>query len=1142
MKNIYAARHLMAFLSFFCFSVNLFAQTMPAPQALPYTQNFDGLTDKPTTYPDGFQGWTAAGSPGSTFKTNAALTDKTMTAIMSSSAPTAATGTGDIYNYTGKIGFLNTGTLDFTIGFAFNTTGYSAIQIKYDAMTIRNPYGLPGSPVSSRKNEMVLQYRVGTTNAFITLPETTYINNTVQQVTATTSPQNLITIRATLPSECDNQPIVQVRWISRQESGAGSRPSFAIDNIVIGSDNIAPVSQAGYPKADNITTASFDFSDKLNETGKTYYVLLPSGSTTPTIAQVKAGLDANDTAALQAGFLDVTDQSQVYVKSFTGLSINTAYSVFSVSEDSYGNIQTNVAKVDVTTANVVVPSLSTTVSSLDLGFSEASFNSDSFSYQIQASNLSDNVVATSSSTNFTLSKDNSTFGSSVTFTAVELAVNQIVYVHFTPNAVGNFSAEITHESTGATAKIVTLSGIGINPYVQGFNDAGVLTNSGWTQSNVAGTVNKWAYTTVARNVNSGTGAVLMNGFSESGASKDWLVSPRLRLNNFTQLPLLSFYSRKFYAGPELKLMVSVDYDGKGNPENATWTAINGSFPTTTGTYVQSQYIDLSAYKTDHTYVAWVYETTASGTNNAAEWSLDDIAITNETGYVVSNPVLDFGEVAQNSISTSQSFIFKAIGYNDITLTAPANYQISLDNSVFQSSVAVTEADALAGKTVYVRFTPTVKELSILGKIAVMGTSLNKEIGSLKGSSLLKADTFDVVTYNLEFFASDVKGSDGVEFGPTDDDVQIENVAKVMNKLNADVYVVQEVSNDAALDELITKLNINGKTFEKTISPSWSYSFDAPSPTFPPQKLVVLYNTQTATVKNTRVMFKDFYDKVRNGSVTLADYPDDQKSFFASGRLPYMVQIETNVGGVKKLINLVDIHARANSGSDMSKYNMRKYDIKVLADSLNTYYSKANLMILGDFNDDVKKSVVGTNNPSTYQVMVDDVTNFNALTLDISKAGAYSFLSSGGFLDHIIISNELTDQYIPNSTAVYDPRADITNYTNTTSDHGPVIARFALKADVLSTIDFEAKNGYVIKAYPNPATDQLNVVVKTEGNKNLKLRLYDLQGRLIGNSVDISGGQEKNTTVVPINNLQSGIYIYTLTENNKVIFSDKVIKK
>ncbi|WP_281232128.1 T9SS-dependent choice-of-anchor J family protein [Flavobacterium gelatinilyticum] len=1141
MKNKYSLRHLMTFLVFFyCSFISLTAQTMPAPQALPYSQNFDGLAASSTTYPLGFQGWTASTSPNSSFNVSGTLVaNRDLTA-----GSTAATTSGNFHNYNGKIGFLNTGSLDLTIGFAFDATNQTAIQVQYDAMTIRNPYGLvSGSTTSERVNELVLQYRIGTTAAFTSLPETAYVNNNVQQTGAVTLPQNVQNIKITLPAECNNQPVVQIRWISRQVSGGGSRPSFAIDNIIVGSDVTAPVTVTGYPKADNILSESFDFVNKLNEAGKTYFVLVPGGSAEPTITQIKSGQAADGTTALQSGVLDIANASQEFTKTFAGLTLNTAYYVFSVSEDLYGNVQTTVSKVDASTSSVAIPSLSTSAASLDLGFSESNYDSDILSYQIQGSNLSSDVVVTSSA-NFTVSKDNITFASSLVFVAADFASNasQTVYVKFTPDNVASFSGAISHESTGAAAKTVELSGIGINPYVQGFNDVNVLSNSGWTQYNVSGPINKWTSTTVARNVNSGTGAVLMNGYSDNGPSKDWLISPKLRLNNFDALALLSFYSRKFYAGPSLKLVVSTDYDGKSNPETAVWVELNGKFPTLTGSYVQSQYIDLSGFKTDHTYVAFVYETTAGGTNNASEWSFDDFAITNETGYVDANPVLNFGDVSPNAFSESQSFILKAEGYGDITLTAPASYQLSLDNISFQSSVVVEATEVANNKTVFVRFAPTTKQLTISGSIHVTGTSLSKEIGALTGSSLPKADTFDVVTYNLSFFGTDVIGSDGKEFGPVDDALQIENVAKVMNKLDADVYALQEVSDDPSIDILIQKISINGKTFDKKISTSWSYSFNAPQADFPPQKLVVLYNTQTTSVKKTRVMFKEFYDEVRNGTKTLENYPGGTgSSFFSSGRLPYLVTLETNIAGVKKEIQLIDIHARANSGSDMGRYNMRKYDTQVLKDSLDAHYANANLIILGDYNDDVKASVIA-GQPSSYENFVTDTDNYNALTLGISQAGAYSFLSSGGFLDHIMISNELEDEYIQNSTAVYDPRNDIASYTTTTSDHGPVIARFELTADVLSTPDFGTKNGFFVKAYPNPALDVLNFDVKTNDTKKLKLRLYDISGRVLGNPLEITSSQEVSNTVIGVRDLAPGLYIYTLSENNKVVYKDKILKK
>ncbi|HEX8549045.1 MAG TPA: T9SS type A sorting domain-containing protein, partial [Cytophagaceae bacterium] len=635
----------------------------------------------------------------------------------------------------------------------------------------------------------------------------------------------------------------------------------------------------------------------------------------------------------------------------------------------------------------------------------------------------------------------------------------------------------------------------------------------------------------------------INGFTESGASKDWLISPKLRLDTFDKFPLLSFYSRKFFSGTQLKLMVSVNYDGKSNPETATWTPITGDFPTTTGTFKQSQYINLEAYKTNNVYLAWVYETTTSGSNgDAAEWTLDDVQISNTAAFLSSNPILNFGEVNPNTPSVSQSFVFMAGGYGNIAITAPSGYELSTDNSSFQSSVAVSSAEAVEGKTIYVRFFPSSKALSISGPLTVVGTGLNQEIGSLSGSSLPKSETFDIVTYNLEFFGSNVIGSNGTEFGPIDDALQIDNVARVMNTLNADVYAVQEVSDDAALDELIQKISINGKTFNKVISPSWSYSFNAPEPNFPPQKLVVIYNTQTTTVKSSRVLFKELYDDVRAGTRTLPNYPSSGSSFYSSGRLPHMVEIETNIGGVTKNLKIINIHARANSGSDILRYNMRKYDIELLKDSLDAQYPDANLIILGDYNDDVDTSIIA-GNPSSYQRMVEDNGRYNPLTLEISQAGAFSYLSSGGFLDHIIASNELTQDYVPNSTLVYDPRTDITNYINTTSDHGPVMARFELKANpILSLDDPFANNGLSVVAYPNPTLESFNIVINSENKQDLDLNIYDILGRAIGAPIKLKGTMGENNTNINVTQLPQGIYIYTLSSGNKVVYKNKIVKR
>jgi hypothetical protein len=200
-------------------------QTNPTAQSLPYTQDFSGLATSSTTYPAGWQGWTISTSPGAAFNTGGPTADRTLIA-----SSTAATTSGDVHNYNGKIGFLNSGSLDLTLVLSINTTGLSNITTRFDIMTIRNPYD-GGS--NTRINEVTLQYRVGTSGTWTSLAGIEYQNNTTIQTGSVTTPQNSVRRTITLPSACNNQSIVQLRWASRQVSGAGSRPSFAIDNVSI---------------------------------------------------------------------------------------------------------------------------------------------------------------------------------------------------------------------------------------------------------------------------------------------------------------------------------------------------------------------------------------------------------------------------------------------------------------------------------------------------------------------------------------------------------------------------------------------------------------------------------------------------------------------------------------------------------------------------------------------------------------------------------------------------------------------------------------------------------------------------------------------------------------------------------------------
>lgn len=203
---------------------NIIGQTQPLRQSIPYSQTFDSLLHSSTSYPIGWIGWQIGSSSSTSYSTLSPIADRLLNANAS-----ASTSSGNIHNYNGKLGILNTNSLDLGIALALNSSNKKNISISYDVMTIRNPYDTSSN---TRIRELALQYRIDSTSSFKTILSSAYQNNTIKQIkSGITTAQNLQNKTIILPSECDSQSYIQVRWATRDVSGSGNRPSFAIDNI-----------------------------------------------------------------------------------------------------------------------------------------------------------------------------------------------------------------------------------------------------------------------------------------------------------------------------------------------------------------------------------------------------------------------------------------------------------------------------------------------------------------------------------------------------------------------------------------------------------------------------------------------------------------------------------------------------------------------------------------------------------------------------------------------------------------------------------------------------------------------------------------------------------------------------------------------
>ena len=99
-------------------------------------------------------------------------------------------------------------------------------------------------------------------------------------------------------------------------------------------DITIPAWNSGYPSITSITTTGGTVSFNLTDAGSGYYVIVPSGSSEPSAAQIKAGTDAADTA-LAAGLYggSAVTANVVATVAATGLSYSQYYTIYAVGED-----------------------------------------------------------------------------------------------------------------------------------------------------------------------------------------------------------------------------------------------------------------------------------------------------------------------------------------------------------------------------------------------------------------------------------------------------------------------------------------------------------------------------------------------------------------------------------------------------------------------------------------------------------------------------------------------------------------------------------------------------------------------------------------------------------------------------------------
>lgn len=367
--------------------------------------------------------------------------------------------------------------------------------------------------------------------------------------------------------------------------------------------------------------------------------------------------------------------------------------------------------------------------------------------------------------------------------------------------------------------------------------------------------------------------------------------------------------------------------------------------------------------------------------------------------------------------------------------------------------------------------------------------LDAEVFTYPGDEVSKDETFEVVTWNVEWFGS-------TSNGPEDEARQMENVITVINEIDADIYAFQEIASSSAFAELVSSLEGYGG-----ILANFSQS----------QETAYLFKRATV-------------DSLDSGLIS----DTMTREFWANGRYPLMFQFNATINGESREMFAFNIHAKAFD--DASSYNQRENASRELKLYLDNLHLQDNVIFLGDYNDEITSSITA-GEESPYDNFDDD-SRYMVITKSLEERGLES-QSFGSFIDHITINEPLFDEYIKVTERV-ENTSYIGSYLSSTSDHYPIWTRFQFETLVDNEKEFSDQPlAFTLKQnYPNPFNPSTVISYQLAGNSEVSLRVYDMLGRevatLINGERQATGSYEVNFNA---SDLSSGMYIYRLSLSN-----------
>jgi hypothetical protein len=261
--------------------------------------------------------------------------------------------------------------------------------------------------------------------------------------------------------------------------------------------------------------------------------------------------------------------------------------------------------------------------------------------------------------------------------------------------------------------------------------------------------------------------------------------------------------------------------------------------------------------------------------------------------------------------------------------------------------------------------------------------------------------------------------------------------------------------------------------------------------------------------------------------------------WASGRLPYLMEAKiknsNTFQGFQEPLYLIGLHGKA--GDTEQDYLRRKAGAKELKDTLDQQFSKANVMIIGDYNDDLDETISkGTaSRLSSYDDIVKDSIDsdrYVALSLPLSRAKYNSVIGYQDVVDHVMISNELENLYVKGSTQMLEEIVQwIPEYATTTSDHYPLLLRLNSSSVQTPTREFRKEEISFFKIMGNPVAEILHLEI-TANPHPIHIKIIQQDGKMVQQQNIYNNTEATISEKISLHHLSSGHYFIHCKNGNK----------